>query len=308
MPISGARFTACRVIVFVVASVLPYEQTFANSARIVVGNGPGEARCLSLPADYRGFGSIDKAEWSNWLDGVRFVNGAEFLELPGEVDGERTLRQQFVPTSKGTARVITGADVPEATTYRLVQSVKFEEGFDWGGDHEGGKLGFGLSGGTSPSGKTVDTAGFSARFMWRGNRDGTAYIVVYSYAADRPGASGEDFPLAGFLAPIGEWFDLTMEIQMNSSTGASDGRMRAWANGELLLDEGGVAWQTSGGTPVIDNLYFSSFYGGATSEWSPGRTTYAQFKDVCWSAVVNGESGIDPDSGRTQAPPARELE
>jgi hypothetical protein len=278
------------------------------SNTIVVGNNPGDARCLTLPSGASGFGSIDRSAWSSWVDGVRFVNGPEFLELPGEADGKRALRQRFVPASNGTARVITGADLPEARTYRLVQSVKFESGWDWGGKYEGGKIGFGLSGGSSPTGKIVDTAGFSARMMWRGNGDGTGRMVLYSYAADRPRASGEDFRLEPFEAPIGEWFDLVMEIQMNSSTDSADGRMRAWANGQLLLDEGGVAWQTSGGTPVIDNLYFSTFYGGGTSEWSPGGTTYAQFRDVCWAAVVDGYSGIDPDAGRTQAPDAATLD
>lgn|GEM_PF-1111549 len=284
------------------------DEEAASGSTIIVGNGPGDASCLRLPSTASGFGSISQNDWSSWVDDVRFSIGTSHLELPGETNGYRALRQKFVPASNGTARVITAANLPEARTYRLVQSVMFEDGWDWGGESsQGGKIGFGLSGGTSPTGGAIDHAGFSARMIWRGNRDGTARMAIYSYAADRPGTYGEDVYLGEFLAPIGEWFDLAMEIQTNSNIDEADGRMRAWVNGELLLDRSNVAWQTEGGTPSVDNLYYSTFYGGNSSAWSPDRTTHAQIRDVCWSPVVDGYSGIDPDAGRIQAPTQAEL-
>jgi hypothetical protein len=206
--------------------------------------------------------------------------------------------------------VVVGAELPEAGVYRLVQSMYLEPGWDWGGDahYQTGKFGFGFSGGTSPTGGTLDTGGFSARVIWRGNNDGTARMAIYSYAADRPGQYGEDVYFGEFEAPTGEWFDLAMEIQVNSSINAADGRMRGWINGQLLLDRDGVAWQTSGAKPSIDNLYYTAFYGGNSAEWSPDRTTHAQFRDVCWAAVVDGYSGIDPDTGRIVAPDSVQLD
>lgn len=266
---------------------------------IVIGDQPGDARCLQLTSETRGFGQVSEHDWEQWLGSARFANGSEFLEVPDRGQGIPELRQQFVPASNGSPRVIVGSDLPPARTYRLVQSLYFEDGWDWGGDsYQGGKIGFGLSGGTSPTGGTIDPAGFSARLMWRGNFDGTARMVIYSYAADRSGSSGENVTLGEFLAPIGEWFELAMEIQANSDIHASDGRMRAWANGHLVLDRGGVAWQTAGNVPMVDNLYYASFYGGNTPQWSPDHPTYARVRDACWAAVVDGYSGIDPDVGR----------
>jgi len=140
--------------------------------------------------------------------------------------------------------------------------------------------------------------------MWRGKHlgggvfDGTARLVIYSYQADRPDNIGLDHQMGEFHVPIGEWFDVVYEIESNSSIRESDGSMRAWVNGELLLDKGGVQWQAEGGVPSIDTLYYSSFYGGSNSGWAPDDPTYARVKDVCWSAVVDGYSGIDPDNGR----------
>ncbi len=273
-----------------------------DRSRITVGSSPGDAQCLKLPAEKRRFGSITKADWSSWIADVRFADGTRHLELPGEIDGHRTLRQQFVPASNGTDRVITGADIPKAVTYRMVQSILFERGWDWGGKHEGGKIGFGLSGGTSPTGNVVDTAGFSARLMWQGNKDGSARMGMYTYNADRPKARGAYFLFEDFVAPVGGWFEIAFEIQLNSSIRTSDGRMRAWVDGKLVLDHEDIGWQTSGDIPMVDNLYYASFFGGGTNEWSPQNTTYAQIRDVCWAAVVDGHSGIDPDNGKLLAP------
>ena len=292
------------------ASAATEDTAGSSSTTIIVGNRPGDASCLRLPADASGLGSISRADWSDWLADVRFTVGTEHLELTGEVGGRRSLRQRFLPSGEGSPRVVVGAELPEAGVYRLVQSMYLEPGWDWGGDahYQTGKFGFGFSGGTSPTGGTLDTGGFSARVIWRGNNDGTARMAIYSYAADRPGQYGEDVYFGEFEAPTGEWFDLAMEIQVNSSINAADGRMRGWINGQLLLDRDGVAWQTSGAKPSIDNLYYTAFYGGNSAEWSPDRTTHAQFRDVCWAAVVDGYSGIDPDTGRIVAPDSVQLD
>ena len=280
-----------------------------DRTEIIVGSNPGDAQCLRLPAASAGFGQVDDGDWSDWIDGVRWAIGSEHLALTGDNSGERSLRQQYVPSSNGSTRVVVATTLPEHRTYRLVQSLLFEENFDWGGVSEGGKVGFGLSGGTSPTGGKVDPAGFSARLMWRGNNNnGTARVVLYSYAADRPGTYGQSINIGEFQIPVGEWFDIAMEVTVNSSTGASDGSARAWINGELSLERTGIAWQTAGGAPSIDNMYFSSFYGGNNSAWSPDYTTHAQFRDVCWAPVVDGYSGIDPEAGRLDAPSQESLE
>jgi len=134
--------------------------------------------------------------------------------------------------------------------------------------------------------------------MWRGNGDGTGRIVIYSYAADRSDEYGEDIRYGDVNVPIGEWFTVVMEVTANSSPQVSDGTVRGWIDGELVLNRQNIGWQLSGDTPVVDYLYYSGFYGGESGDWSPSSTTYMKTRDVCWAAVVDEYSGIDPDNGR----------
>jgi len=97
--------------------------------------------------------------------------------------------------------------------------------------------------------------------------------------------------------PIGEWFDLAMEVTVNSSTGASDGSLRAWANGVQLLDMNGIQWQASGDKPAVQRLIYTTFYGGNDSSWSPDKTTYIRFADVCWSPVLDSFEPLEPTLG-----------
>jgi len=270
---------------------------------IQVGSRPGDATCLNLPEREMDFGSVSTDVWREWIPGVRFSNGAEALSVNVDSDGLVALRQRYDPTDRGSMRVVTGATLPEARTYRIVQSIQFEPGWDWGGDRfQGGKVGFGFSGGAAPSGGEIDPAGFSVRLSWRGNLDGTGRLAVYAYSADRPGRFGEDIAIGQFEAPIGEWFDVVMEVTTNSSINAYDGSLRVWIDGELLTDQSGIGWQMAGDVPHIDNMYYSSFYGGGTAEWAPDQTTFARVANVCWAPVVGGRSGIDPDNGRVKAP------
>ena len=209
-----------------------------------------------------------------------------------------------MPSSRGSARVSARADLAPARTYRLAQSYYFEPGFDWGGRNEGGKMGFGFGGGSAPSGGQLQPDGFTSRFMWRGNKDGTAHAAVYAYSADRSQnlPYGDDHRLEDFQIPVGRWFTLVMEVELNSSTGSSDGSLRAWADGRLALERRNMAWQTRGSTPRVEDLFFSTFYGGADPSWSPDGTTHIRFADVCWAPVIDGASGIDPEATDLRTP------
>ncbi len=246
----------------------------------------------------RDFGEVTRSDWDSWVPDVRYSLSEENLSVEKLGEADHVLRQQFEPADNGSARVLMGSNLGHQRVYRVMASVFLEPGWDWGGEvSQGGKIAFGLGGGTVPSGGTVDPSGFTARLMWRGAQDGTAKLGIYSYAADRPKQYGED-NLFKDDARIGEWMDIIYEINLNSSINVSDGSMRAWVDGELVLDRQNVGWQLDGNRPVIDTLYYSSFYGGSTNAWSPDSTTHAKFKDICWAPVVDGYSGIDPDNGR----------
>jgi len=245
-----------------------------------------EPQCVKLPPEELATGQVGKATWQAWIPGVRFSQGERWLSVVKPGAGRTALRQAFEPSEEGSPRVLVGATLPAARTYRVVQSVYFEPEFEWGGaENQGGKFGFGLGGGTSPSGGTMDPAGFTARWMWRGNRDGTARLAVYSYAADRPKQYGEDLYLGDALVPTGRWAELVMELTTNTTIDSADGSLRAWVDGEPALELDGMRWQSAGAPPVIDNLTYAAFYGGNDPSWSPGGTTHMQVRDVCWAAM-----------------------
>ncbi len=250
---------------------------------VAIGSG-----CLDLGADQIDFGGVTDDDWRTWT-GTRInsVSDAKHLEVQ-QPSGGAVLRQQFVPSSEGSARVVVRGDLLPTRTYTMRQEVYLEPGFDWGRTKETGKLGFGLGGGTASSGGQLDPAGFTARFAWRGSGDGTARIVIYSYAADRSQnlPYGDDYAFDDFTAPIGRWFTLEMEVTANSAVGQADGRIRAWADGQLALDQDGIIWQDTEGPPNVDRFIYSTFHGGSGWDWAPESTSYAQFRNVCWNAIA----------------------
>lgn len=288
-------------------ALLPFLSFSAAHAMSIGTPFPSDVHCINFGPSPRDFGAVIDEDWNSWLPGFRFAKGEEHLAV--EVVNAETshLRHNFIPTAEGSDRVVVASDIEHHRTYRISQSVFLEPGWEWGGDtYQGGKLGFGFGGGTAPSGGIIDPAGFTARIMWRGHYlgggeyDGTGRLVIYSYAADRPDALGEDYRIGEFSVPIGEWFNIVFEVEANSSITESDGSARAWINGELLLDENDIAWQLAGDRPIIDTLYYSSFYGGASRGWAPSKPTYLKIKDVCWAAVIDGVSGIEPDEIQRQ--------
>ena len=271
---------------------------------IILGGESGGAYCIDLNSVDKKFGELTSSDWKQWVPDFRYSLRDEHLSVEQFDETSGVIRQQFQPAHNGSPRVLMATNLPKHRAYRVKTSILLEPGWEWGGEvSQGGKLGFGLGGGSVPSGGTIDPSGFTARLSWRGARDGsgTAKLGIYSYAADRPKRYGED-NLFAIDARIGEWMDVIYEINLNSSTSVSDGSMRAWVDGKLVLDRQNVGWQLDGDTPVIDTMYFSSFYGGSTSDWSPSQTTYAKFREICLAPVVDGYSGIDPDAGRIVFP------
>ena len=260
----------------------------------------GNVECVVVSDNNQDFGQVDSSDWRNWFENYTYAQLPEYLSTGN--DGVKSyIRQKLVPTSYGSHHVQAGTNLTSARTYRITQSLYFEPDFDWGGSNEGGKVGYGLGGGSTPSGGQIQTDGFTLRFMWRGNKDGTARMSAYSYAADRDQNYiwGEDLYLQGFEIPIGEWFDITMEVKTNSSTGTSDGSLRAWVDGDLKLQEDDIGWQLSGSRPAVQKLTFTTFYGGNDSSWAPSQTTYIRYADACWAPVVNASGDLMDDAAQS---------
>lgn len=185
--------------------------------------------------------------------------------------------------------------------YRL----KFEAGFDF---VRGGKLpgligGEGNVGGNKPDG----TDGFSARMMWR--TDGSsgspltpdeANIVQYVYHPDQPGTFGEDFRWDdSFLGDwkkfeSDRWYHLRHRIVMNTPN-QNDGIIMAWLDGELVLFVDHIRFRDVSSLQ-IDQLYFSTFFGGGSSIWATTKDEYAYFDDFRITSVPAEPVVLTPDS------------
>jgi hypothetical protein len=172
--------------------------------------------------------------------------------------------------------------------------VKFGSGFDF---VRGGKLpgligGEGNVGGDVPDG----TDGFSARMMWR--TDGSsgsslsrdkANIVQYVYHPDQPGQFGEDFRWDdGSTSEWAEfesdrWYHLRHRVVMNTP-GLSDGVIMAWLDGEQVLSVDDIRFRDVASLQ-IDQMYFSTFFGGGSSEWATSKDEVAYFDDFRITSV-----------------------
>lgn len=154
---------------------------------------------------------------------------------------------------------------------------------------KGGKLP-GLSGGTSPGGgkKSDGSDGFSSRIMWR--EGGALFQYMYWMERALNKKWGDDLPwidIDGDKKPIkiikGEWCHLKTEITMNI-LGSRDGLIKSWFNGKLVLMQNG-AFKKEGAVFGIDNLNFTTFFGGNTLDWAPVKDEVVYFSDF----IIKGE-------------------
>ena len=152
--------------------------------------------------------------------------------------------------------------------------------------------GEGNVGGDVPDG----TDGFSARMMWR--TDGSsgsslsrdkANIVQYVYHPDQPGQFGEDFRWDdGSTSEWAEfesdrWYHLRHRVVMNTP-GLSDGVIMAWLDGEQVLSVDDIRFRDVASLQ-IDQMYFSTFFGGGSSEWATSKDEVAYFDDFRITSV-----------------------
>lgn len=245
---------------------------------------PHPLECVALPNQSIAFNQVDSETVKDWIPSLQYVINPEHLSINSAGSGDTSMRQRFVPSAEGSIRISAAAHLEPATTYELRQQILFEQGFDWGGVFETGKIGFGLGGGTSPSGGELQTDGFTVRLIWQGNNDGAAKLGAYVYSADRTQniPYGDVFLIENFDIPTGEWLEITLAVTTNSSLSVADGTLTIGVNDEFSLVRDNILWQSTGEPPQIEKLTLASFYGGNTDEWSPDRVTYAQIRDVCY--------------------------
>ncbi len=246
-----------------------------------------EAMCVSIPKIYAPFDTVSLNKIREWNESIQYVINSQNLSVADGPNGSSVLRQRFVPSGSGSERVIAAFEVEPRDTYELRQSIFFENDFHWGINAQSGKFGYGIAGGSAPTGGSLDLNGFSARLAWYGRGDGTVSAALYVYSADRTQNRpyGDKFEIPDFSIPKGEWFDVAVRVKVNSAVEKNDGSFSVWINDELKLEKTNIQWQSQAGSdgqnPSIDRLLFSSFHGGNSNAWSPSGTVHARFGSAC---------------------------
>ncbi|MBM2615065.1 hypothetical protein JIG36_05760 [Actinoplanes sp. LDG1-06] len=222
------------------------------------------------------------ADWDLGMSNRTWVDGVNFRH-----SGTKALRVyypagQIGPENSGAQARFKLAPKRE---YHLSFWARFSSDFSWGGTQFGGKLGLGLTGNATPCSGGVPCTGyngFSSRFVW--GRDGKA--SVYYYSMGHEGVYGDARVLkwtdgSDVYYPRGEWFHVAMKVRANTVTGGqanADGEIRAWFNRRPAATVTGLRFVRNG--DLVDAAYFSSFFGGATTDFAPTRPSYIWYDTV----------------------------
>ena len=246
------------------------------------------------------------ADWNspNWNDGVD--EGRVSITADPDAFGNKSLVVMYeegeTTGSKSQWKLDLDAGYEELfLTYRM----RFDEGFDF---VRGGKLpgligGAGNTGGDRPNG----TDGWSARMMWR--TDGSsgsqlptdrANIVQYVYHPDQPSTFGQDYrwddnstgDWKAFDSDV--WYHFQHRVVMNTP-GENDGVIQAWLDGELVMDVQDIRFRDVASLQ-IDQMYFSTFFGGSSEIWEASRDEFAYYDDFVIAEdfiTIPGDYNID---------------
>ena len=238
------------------------------------------------------------ATWDNGLATRTSIDNST------SVSGTKSLRVTYPAGEFGTNG--TGCQIPLQFTPQdevyMSYWLKFSDNFSWGTTSEGGKLpGFAGGGRCSGCSHCDGTNGFSARLMWR--QGGRA--VLYLYHMDKANNCGDDIQLVypwgdNVVFEKGKWYHVMQRVKINTDGSASayDGEVELWVNGYQVLSISGYRFTANG--DKVDNLYFSTFHGGASTAWAPTETCYTWFDDIRISsnaADVSMQSCQGPNLG-----------
>lgn len=232
--------------------------------------------------------------------------GEQYTQIvEGSAEGDRNLRVEYVPNHQGSPRVTEDFGMSPSTSATISFDVFFEQGFEF---VRGGKLGFGLRGGSGTTGcAPIAPDGWSARIMW--GEDGT--FEVYYYHQDRESNCGDRVYaiVAGETVKLQaeQWYKMSLYVKVNDLE-ESNGEVALFLDGAVVGNRTGIRWRApcSGAdcqNSDVTRVSLSTFYGGSDASWAPSKTTYALYDNVevaavaapgalCQSGILNGDSTV----------------
>ncbi len=248
--------------------------------RVVVGDSLVTEPGLSSNAGLLYFGGFEGSPWQTTMKAV-ISGGNEHYDIKPGVGygGSRAMRTHYAAGSYGDPSAPAGMSatifkVPLSTRGDMYMRylVRFMSGFQFA---KSGKLP-GLAGGTSNTGGQVPTGydGWSGRLDWTSGGGVISYLYVpgiKDYGLELQWQAGGQTKLLA----AGKWECLELRYVMNTP-GQANGVAQGWINGHLALDRRNLNFRS---TPnlAIDNLLFSTFFGGGTSDFASPINQYADF-------------------------------
>jgi hypothetical protein len=221
------------------------------------------------------------APWDNGMSTRTWIDGYNFNHSGGQSLRVYYPAGQIDPTDSGAQAPF---ELTPGREYYLSYWVRFSSDFSWGTTEFAGKLGIGLAGGGSCSGGVPCTGynGFSSRMIWR--HDGQA--AIYYYHMDDAGQYGDyailkDSNGSDIYYPRGSWVNIVQRLKVNTVTNGNanpDGEIQIWYNGVSAASITGLRFVRN--ADLVDKAYFSSFFGGATSEFAPENDSYVWYDDL----------------------------